>query len=197
LIVGIANGAAGALILESGYIAQLGNTPLQVVSTVSRKVHGGAGTFDINLPLTTPAGIECRTGGAGGNHQVVVVFTTPVSVGGLSIMSSDGMASGTRSVSGATVTVNLSAVANAQTLGITLLNVSNGSTTGDVVIRMGVLAGDTTGSGKVNASDIGQTKAQSGRAATGANFRTDVDAGGSINASDIGLVKANSGASLP
>ena len=32
-------------------------------SVVSRKVHGMAGTFDINLPLTGTAGVECRSGG--------------------------------------------------------------------------------------------------------------------------------------
>ena len=62
---------------------------------------------------------------------------------------------------------------------------------------MGVLVGDTNGDGSVNASDIGQTKAQSGNAVTGSNFREDVKVDGNINASDIGLVKSKSGTSLP
>jgi parallel beta-helix repeat protein len=166
-----------------------------VVGALSRKMHGAAGTFDINL--LTATGIECRTGAAGGNYQVIVTFANPVTVSGLSIMSSDGMAGGTQSVNGAVVTVDLTAVANAQTVGITLINVNDGSLAGDVLIPMGVLAGDTTGNGSVSASDIGQVKGQSGQAVTAANFRTDVNAGGTINASDIGLVKARSGTQLP
>ncbi len=62
---------------------------------------------------------------------------------------------------------------------------------------MGILLGDTNGSGTVSASDIGQTKSQSGQTVTAGNFRTDVNASGSINASDIGPVKSKSGSSLP
>ena len=62
---------------------------------------------------------------------------------------------------------------------------------------MAILVGDTNGNGSVTASDIGQTKAQSGQPTTAANFRTDVNANGSITASDIGLVKSMSGTALP
>ncbi len=58
---------------------------------------------------------------------------------------------------------------------------------------MDVLLGDTTGNGAVNASDVSQTKSQSGTPVTGTNFRTDVTANGEINASDITLVKSQSG----
>jgi len=101
-------------------------------------------------------------------------------------------------VSGAVVTVDLAAVANVQTLGITLINVNDGVRVGDVFIPLGVLVGDTTGNGSVTASDIGQVKAQSGQVVGAANFRQDVNvSGGSITASDIALVKANSGTVLP
>ena len=30
--------------------------------------------FDIVLPLTGPAGVECRSGGINGNYQVNVIF---------------------------------------------------------------------------------------------------------------------------
>jgi hypothetical protein len=45
-------------------------TPPAATAMVSRKVHGTAGTFDINFPLPTTAVTECRSGGAGGNYQV-------------------------------------------------------------------------------------------------------------------------------
>src|SRR5262249_16050235 len=51
-------------------------------SVVSRKTHGGAGTFDVNLPLTGTPGIECRTGGATSDYQIVVTFPGTVTVSG-------------------------------------------------------------------------------------------------------------------
>jgi hypothetical protein len=93
--------------------------------------------------------------------------------------------------------VNLTGVTNAQRITLTLAGVNNGTTTFDVAVPMGVLVGDTNGNGAVSASDIGQTKAQSGQTATGANFRTDVNVSGAITAADIGLVKSKSGTTLP
>jgi hypothetical protein len=60
-----------------------------------------------------------------------------------------------------------------------------------------LLIGDTNGNGHVNASDVSQTKSQSGMAACPSNFREDVTDDGMINASDIALVKSLSGTSLP
>ena len=72
----------------------IGGPPVPTV--VSRKTHGGAGTFDIPLPLApNPIGIECRTGqGANSNeHDVVVTFLSPITVG--SVTSSCGAVSST------------------------------------------------------------------------------------------------------
>lgn len=160
--------------------------------------HGASGTFDINFPLPTTTVTECRTGGAGGNHQLLITFAEAVTVEGVTVTSSDGMATGTQSVNGAVVTVDLAAVANAQTVGIMLTNVSNGSGSGNVSIPFRVLAGDVTPTGSVGSSDIGQTKSLSGQAVTASNFRADVNvSGGSISSSDIGLVKSRSGTVLP
>ena len=101
------------------------------------------------------------------------------------------------SVSGSVVTVDLTNVANAQTLTLTLFGVSDGTNTNDVSIRMSVLLGDTTASSSVNASDIAQTKSQTGQPVGGSNFRTDVTVNGTINSSDISTVKAQSGTALP
>jgi hypothetical protein len=103
---------------------------------------------------------------------------------------------------GTEVSVDLSGVANAQRITITLLGVNDGTNTNDVAVRMGVLPGDTTGAGStgastVNASDIGQTKAQSGQPVTNANFRQDVNVSGTMTAADIGLVKSKAGTFLP
>jgi hypothetical protein len=59
------------------------------------------------------------------------------------------------------------------------------------------LLGDTNANKAVNSSDISQTKAQSGTAATASNFRTDVTVSGLINSSDISTVKSKSGTAIP
>jgi hypothetical protein len=95
------------------------------------------------------------------------------------------------------VAVNLTGVANAQTITVTVSGVSNGTNSTDVAVPMSILRGDTSGNRSVTSTDIGQVKSQSGQAVAADNFRADVTSNGSINSSDIGVVKANSGSSLP
>jgi hypothetical protein len=168
-------------------------------SAVSRKTHGGSGPFDITLPLVPiggAVGIEDRTGLVANAHQMVVTFPGAVTLSGVSVTSGTGSA--TFSGGGtAVITIDLTGVTNAQRIAVTLANVNNGSATGNVVVPMGVLSGDTNGNGSVNAGDVGQTKAQSGAVVGAGNFRTDVNSNGSINAGDVGLVKSRSGTALP
>jgi hypothetical protein len=175
--------------------------PSALLSAVSRKVHDGAGTFDINLPLVPlggAVGIEDRTGAVAGAHQIVVTFANPVTVGGSSATSGTGSI-GSFSVSGAVVTLNLTGVTNAQRLGVTLADVhgSDGVSLGDLLVPMGVLLGDTSGNGSVTSTDVTQTKAQSGLAVSASNFREDVNANGAINGTDVSSVKSKSGTALP
>ena len=155
------------------------------------------GNFDINLPLTGSSGIECRSGGVTGDYQVVFTFASPVTFISAVVTAGTGSVSSASGSGTTVVTANLTGVTNAQRITVTLQGVNDGTGTGDVSVQMGVLVGDTTGNGTVNASDIGQTKAQSGQAVTGSNFRTDVNVSGSINASDVSLIKSKSGTALP
>jgi hypothetical protein len=167
----------------------------QPTSVVSRKTHGSAGPFDINLPLTGAAGVECRSGGATGAHRVIITFARPIAYTSAAVTAGAGAISNT-TINGSQVTVNLSAVANAQNIAFTLFGVSDGTNTGNVVVSMRVLVGDTTGNSAVNSSDVAQTKSQSGSAVTAVNFRADVTVNGGINSSDISLVKSKSGTAL-
>ena len=173
---------------------------------VSTKLHGAAGPFDIDLPLAGILGIECRSGGTNGNHTIVFNFANAlIGVGGASITSHEP-ANGTGAVNGHSLgadphqyIVDLTGVSSGQIITVTLDNVrdsaeSSGAT---ISVSMGVLVGDTTGSGEVNSSDIGATKLQSGQAAMESNFRNDVNANGVVNASDVSLVKSKSGTALP
>ena len=164
------------------------------VSAVSRKVHGGAGTFDVDL--TNGDGIECRSGGATNDHQIIITFAKTVSVGGVSVSSGTATVQ-SFSFSGPVVTVNLTGVANAQRLVLDLTNVNDGTTIGDAFVAMNVLLGDTTANASVNSSDISQTQSQSGQPVTSSNFRTDVTVNGQINSSDISAVQSKSGTALP
>ena len=170
----------------------------QPIAAVSRKTHGGTGApLDVDLVPNSTRGIECRTGGTSGVHQMVVQFPSPVSVTSANVVSGTGSVVNF-TVSGGFVTLNLSGVANVQNLLIRLGAVGDGTLFGDVPIAMGVLVGDTTGNGSVTASDVAQVKSVSGQAVTSANFRADVNvSGGAISASDIGLVKSTTGSALP
>ena len=162
---------------------------------VSRKIHGGVGAFDIDLPLSGAPGIECRTGAVPGAHQIVLSFANSIAFSGVSVTTGTGSAAA--SVSGTEVTVDLSGVANAQTITVTLANADDGANSSDVTVLSEVGPGDVNANGSVNATDVSQAKIQSGQPVTTANFRTDVNADGSINTTDIGLVKSTSGTSLP
>jgi hypothetical protein len=196
---------------KGAYVWPLPTGPVPVptpTSVVSRKTHGSAGTFDVDLKSPAP-GIEPRSGGATGDHTVVVTFGAPVTVigngtakaqvtSGNAQVGSGGAANPNAvTVSGNEVIVSLTNVANAQRLTISLFGVSDGTTSGSVAVPMGVLLGDATNNGSVNASDIGQTKAQTGLPVNATNFRNDAIANGSINSTDISAVKAQAGTSIP
>jgi hypothetical protein len=166
----------------------------QAPAAVSRKMHGTAGTFDVDLPLIGTPGIEPRTGGTNGDHQIVVKFAVPI--GFTSVSTSCGGISGL-TTSGNDIIVNLTSVPNASRCSVTLSNVNDGISIGDVVVPVNFLLGDTTGNGAVNSSDIAQTQSQSGQPVTSSNFREDVTVNGLINSSDISLVQSKSGTALP
>lgn len=169
---------------------------LAPLTAASRKTHGTAGTFDVDLPLTGNAGLECRTGGASGDHQVILNFSSPITASGASVTTGVGDVS-EASVMDSEITVDLTGVTNAQQIVLTLLGVSDGVNTNDVSIPIRILFGDTNGNGSVNASDVAQTKAQLGQPVSNSNYRNDPNANGTINASDAAIVKSQVGTSIP
>ena len=177
-------------------------TAVPLVGIASRKTHGAAGTFGVNLPLANPIGIECRVGQpADGNHTIVFTFATT-----LSSVTGATVESGTGSVSSSTIgadpheyIVNLTGVTNAQSIMLTVTGLTDtaGGSTAELSVPIGFLLGDTTANRAVNSSDVSDTKARSGETTNTSNFRVDVTANGAINSSDIGVVKSNSGSALP
>jgi subtilisin-like proprotein convertase family protein len=181
-------------------------TPPQPTGAVSRKTHGAAGILDINMPLSGTAGVECRSGGSTKDYELRITFANPVSVGGspqarVTTGTSDvgvgGVAdvNGTVSISGNTVVVPLTNVANAQTILVTLFGVNDGvNPIGNVSVPMSVLVGDTTGNGTVSSADVSDVKIHSGQAGA---VRQDVIVSGVINSTDVSIVKTSSGTALP
>jgi subtilisin family serine protease len=168
---------------------------LALMSAVSRKVHGAAGTFDIPLPLAGNPGVEPRSSGS---HTLVFTFNKPVASGNATV--SEGSATAEAPImSGNTMTVNLSGVTDVQRITVSLNGVTgtDAQTLAPTTVSMNVLAGDVNGSKVVTASDISAVKAQSGLPVTQANFRADVAVSGSVNATDIGRVKTNAGFAIP
>jgi hypothetical protein len=163
---------------------------------VSRKTHGAAGTFDIPLPLTGQPGVECRAGG--GQYSIVFTFSNNVSYAGAALNGGTGNL-GAPVISGHTVTLNLSGVADRQQLSVALQSLVDefGQFLPEMVVPMVVLVGDTTGNRAVASTDIAQTKAQAGAPVTASNFRSDVNTSGTISATDIAQIKANSGHTVP
>ena len=164
-------------------------------SAFSRKMHGGAGTFDVPLPLTGNVGVECRTGPT---YQMIINFATSVTVESAAVTSGTGMVSSFSGSGTPQITVNLTGVTDvAQRLTMTLHNVNDGTNTGDVPVSMGVLVGDVNGSTGVNSTDVALTKSQVGQTVSGSNFREDVNASGTITATDVTIVKSDVGHALP
>ena len=176
---------------RGAYVWPLPSTPLlNLTSVVSRKTHGSAGTFDVDL--TNGSGIECRSGGANNNYTLVFTFSTPITTCGVASIGS--VSGGPNSNQ---CTVQLSSVPNGQHTTVQLTGVTDGNgNTGNFSATMGLLIGDTNADTLVNSGDISQTKSQSGNAVTISNFREDINLDGFINSADISLVKAHSGTAL-
>ena len=141
--------------------------------------------------------VECRSGGANGNYQLVVTFSRPVALSNAMVTSGTGSVQSTSGNNSPALTINLTGITNAQRIIVTLSGVNYGGNTGDLVLPIAILVGDTSGNGTVNATDLSQTKAQSGQPVSSSNFREDVTANGSINGSDVSTVKSLSGTALP
>ena len=168
----------------------------QLSQVVSRKTHGAAGTFDINMPLSGPSGIEDRLGNPAGSHTIVLTFTNTVTAG--TATSSAGSVSNV-SFDGTDMIVTLTGINDVQTVTVTANNVTNGptGTLPSITANIGFLQGDANGDRSVNSTDVSLTKSLSGALVEGGNFRNDVNANGAINSTDVSIVKSRSGNVLP
>ena len=165
-------------------------------SAVSRKLHG-ATNYYLSLPFRRPYAVECRSGGTSNSYEVRVSFGLLITCNAVTVTSGNGTVTDVTTGEQSTVVITLSDVVSPQTLTLRLDMDYDGLATGSVFVPMNVVVGDVSGDGKVNATDVSQTKSNSGKTLTANNARTDVNVSGQINAGDVALVKLKSGTALP
>jgi hypothetical protein len=190
-----ANATANDYSANAATYALVGSGP-EVNSVLSRKRHGTAGTFDVNLPRAGAVGIECRTGGTNGTHQIVFTFADPVIFVSASVTNGTGTVGSFSGNGTPVITLNLNGVTDIQTIQVTL-NVSDGSHTISIPVSMGVLGGDVTSDRVVNSKDQNYINSKSGQIPTAATFRADVTVDGLINGNDASFVGNRNGHKLP
>ncbi|MEP7016217.1 MAG: dockerin type I domain-containing protein [Verrucomicrobiota bacterium] len=184
---------------KPGYAGQLSDLLMLAVSEI---VHGAAGAFDINLPLSGLAGVECRSSSA---YTIVFKFANPLtSVTSVTATATGPIQPGPSSGSidpmdAHNYIANLTTLPNAQYITVTLnsVNDSDGNVSSNVPAVMGLLIGDSNANSAVNSADIAQTKSRIGQVINGTNFRSDVNANGAINSGDVANIKSNIGSGLP
>jgi hypothetical protein len=162
--------------------------PPVLQGAVSRKTHGSAGMFDINLLLPV-AGIECRIGGP---TKVVLTFDQAVTkAADFAVTLSSGTV-GTTACVGSTLEINLSGATNKTwvTIGVSGLQ-GAGTLEGTYSVTVGALYGDVDFNKKVNSNDIYAVKAHASPLdVTSSNFKYDLDCSGMCNANDAIIVKS-------
>src|SRR4029453_11484849 len=125
----------------------------------ARKVHGGAGTFD--LPLNAVASNPTTEPRLGPAHSIVFAFDDVVT-GATATVTEGTATAGAPTFNGPELTVSLTGVTNAQYVTVAVSNVTSagGGTGGSGSIRIGFLAGDVNQSRVVTVADLGLVNAQ-------------------------------------
>ena len=174
---------------------------LALTSIGSRETHGSAGPFDIDLPLTGTAGIECRTPGANNSFNLIYTFNKAVTTPGSASLTqgSGGVGQAGLGPNPNQVTVPLTGVSNAQHFGAKLDGVqdSGGGILSNLSARMDVLLGDVNASGRVDAADVSSVRQQTLQTLNLSNFRNDINASGRIDAADVSVARQQTLTSLP
>jgi hypothetical protein len=176
--------------------------PVQLNTVVSRKIHGSAGTFDIDLPVTGPHGIESRSGGPENDYTMIFNFSNPLhNVDGATVSSGNGSvsSSGIDTSDAHRYIVDLTGVSSGQHIFVTLHNVQDeaGRVSDVISAPMSVLVGDVTTNKVVSNTDVAAVKVRVAAPVTASNFREDVSANGVISNTDVSITKTQVGTTVP
>jgi len=171
-----------------------------LLSAVSRKVRPNSSTADSSLVLDGSPSVEARSGGP---TQLVLNFGANVVKGSsfsVTLTNASGGANGTVSsstVSGSTLTINLSGVSDAQTLNIAINDVRHFSSAavGNYTLSMDVLLADATQDASVNTLDFNVLAGRFGTAAT-SDRQGDFNFDAFVDSVDFNLLMSNYGKSI-
>ena len=167
-----------------------------LVSAASRKLHGGAGTFDLALsPVMTNPTTEPRQGTT---QTMVFTFDKPINAATVTITEGAATAAAP-TFSGNDVVVGLAGVTDKQYVTISLSNVAStdGGTGGGGAVRVGFLLGDVNGSRVVSLADLGLVNAQLSQVVNAANYLKDVNGNGTLTLADKGITNSALTRALP
>ena len=185
----------GTAVADIGAFEAQAVTPVTLVAAVSRRTHGTAGTFDIDVARS--AAVEPRVGGP---TRLLVTFNQPIRrvTGTLADVSLSSGAVSALTVAGPLLTIDLSHVTNAQALAVAFPGIkgSNGPATASRLC-FGVLAGDVNEDARNSLSDMVGIRDRLNQRAQADNCRYDVNADGVLNLGDLIVVRDNMNATSP
>ncbi|MEP7157412.1 MAG: hypothetical protein ABI905_16650 [Betaproteobacteria bacterium] len=168
---------------------------LKLIGVKSRKSHGVAGVFDVDINEATPisgaVSVEPRAIGAG--HTIVFQFNAAInSVGPVSVMD-ESAASVPVTVTPVAneVIVSIGALVDTRRLSFSIPTVNG--TLVNAAASIGFLVGDVNETRSVTDDDLSRARARSGQVTNGSNFRHDVNATGTVSAADLAALKARTG----
>lgn len=183
----------------AGYAFTVIPPPANLVSVVSRKMHGTLPcdleldrTKSINQAVTVEPRLPAPA------HRIVYRFDAPITFPGTA--AAIDSASATVPVSavshaGSEVTVQLGSVQSPSRLTVTLSNANNSGMS--FAVSLGLLPGDIGSSRLVSAADIASVKARASPMINSSNCLWDIDVSGAIDANDLMAVRARAGAATP
>jgi len=172
-----------------------------IVGAVSRRAHGTAGDFDIDVlhpPVGQSLSVEFR---AGGPRMVVVTFNEPVlGYNGLDF-SDVTLSSGevqSIQINGNILAIGMGNCTDAARLTISFPGIrdSSGESPAETLV-FGVLKGDVNSNQRTNVNDMAYVKNYVNQLVTVNNFRTDVTIDGRINVQDLNAIRGNLNKIIP
>jgi hypothetical protein len=173
---------------------------------VSRQIHGTAGTFDIDLPLSGGPGIECRKStNQSGLYTVVLTFSDPLVRVDQAVFEFPDPGQGTEifgdidSADTHNYIITLFVGFTPRIINMALHNVvdSAGDFSARVPISMGLLIGDVNATGRTDSGDVTAVRNRTISIPDQQTCRFDVNLDGRIDSGDVTVTRNASVTVLP